>query len=312
MSKIVLMAMLAALMAMLAALMAMLAASGTAASAAEVRGVYRLEGKRRLVLTEKNEAAVREGNSFYRYGSWSVERVEGRDRVVVRLRDELAWEAEMDPQVWILDILPDGKGLRPVCHGKDSLEAAVKCLKERGGDLEEAPVFVPAPDEYTDAAAAEVTAAIEKVDAPVRVWREERQRIEARERLKKDPKLLRKVRFTYPEIDPEESVPDGDTQHMLYSPAMRVVFEVLWDTGVKIDKETLESMLKRVDWERGEVLAFWILGRSELDASTLRKYAPKALERIGKTDGFLLNMYFEHKNLPADIKESARRKGWTP
>ena len=285
MSKIVLMAMLAALMAMLAALMAMLAASGTAASAAEVRGVYRLEGERRLVLTEKNEAAVREGNSFYRYGSWSVERVEGRDRVVVRLRDEREWLA---------------------------LEAAVKCLKERGGDLEEAPVFVPAPDEYTDAAAAEVTAAIEKVDAPVRVWREERQRIEARERLKKDPKLLRKVRFTYPEIDPEESVPDGNTLHMLYSPAMRVVFEVLWDTGVKIDKETLESMLKRVDWDRGEVLAFWILGRRELDASTLRKYAPKALERIGKTDRFLLDKYFKHGNLPADIKESARRKGWTP
>ena len=238
--------------------------------------------------------------------------MDGHDRVVVRLRDELAWEAEMDPQVWILDILPDGKGLRPVCHGKDSLEAAVKCLKERGGDLEEAPVFVPAPDEYTDAAAAEVTAAIAKVDAPVRVWRAERQRIEARERLKKDPRLLRKVRFTYPEIDPEESVPDGNTLPMLYSPAMRVVFEVLWDTGVKIDKETLESMLERVDWDRGEVLAFWILGRNELDASTLRKYAPKVLERIGKTDRFLLDKYFKHGNLPADIKESARRKGWTP
>ena len=293
-------------------LAAIAAACGIAAAAVEVRGVYRLEGERRLVLTGKNEAAVREGNSFYRYGSWSVERVEGRDRVVVRLRDEREWLAEMNPKVWILDILSDGKGLRPVCHGKDSLDDAVKCLMGRGGDLEEAPVFEPVPGEYTDTADDEVSAAIEKVDAPVRVWREERQRIEARERLKKDPKLLRKVRFTYPEIDPEESVPDGDTQHLLYSPAMRVVFEVLWDTGVKIDKETLESMLERVDWERGEVLAFWILGRSELDASTLRKYAPKALERIGKTDGFLLNMYFEHKNLPADIKESARRKGWTP
>lgn len=293
-------------------LAAIAAVCGIAAKAAEVRGVYRLEGERRLVLTGKNEAAVRVGQTFDRYGTWSVDRVEGLDRVVVRLRDEREWLAEMNPKVWILDILPDGKGLRPVCHGKDSLDDAVKCLMGRGGDMEEAPVFEPVPGEYTDTADDEVSAAIAKVDAPVRVWREERQRIEARERLKKDPKLLRKVRFTYPEIDPEESVPDGNTLHMLYSPAMRVVFEVLWDTGVKIDKETLESMLKRVDWERGEVLAFWILGRRELDASTLRKYAPKVLERIGKTDRFLLDKYFKHGNLPADIKESARRKGWTP
>ena len=293
-------------------LAAIAAACGIAAAAAEVRGVYRLEGARRLVLTGKNEAAVRVGQTFDRYGTWSVDRVEGLDRVVVRLRDEREWLAEMNPKVWILDILPDGKGLRPVCHGKDSLDDAVKCLMGRGGDMEEAPVFEPVPGEYTDTADDEVSAAIAKVDAPVRVWRAERQRIEARERLKKDPKLLRKVRFTYPEIDPEESVPDGNTLHMLYSPAMRVVFEVLWDTGVKIDKETLESMLERVDWERGEVLAFWILGRRELDASTLRKYAPKVLERIGKTDRFLLDKYFKHGNLPADIKESARRKGWTP
>ena len=293
-------------------LAAIAAVCGIAAKAAEFRGVYRLEGERRLVLTGKNEAAVRVGQTFDRYGTWSVDRVEGLDRVVVRLRDEREWLAEMNPKVWILDILPDGKGLRPVCHGKDSLDDAVKCLMGRGGDMEEAPVFELVPGEYTDTADDEVSAAIAKVDAPVRVWREERQRIEARERLKKDPKLLRKVRFTYPEIDPEESVPDGNTLHMLYSPAMRVVFEVLWDTGVKIDKETLESMLERVDWERGEVLAFWILGRRELDASTLRKYAPKVLERIGKTDRFLLNKYFKHGNLPADIKESARRKGWTP
>ena len=293
-------------------LAAIAAACGIAAKAAEVCGVYRLEGERRLVLTGKNEAAVRAGQTFDRYGTWSVDRVEGLDRVVVRLRDEREWLAEMNPKVWILDILPDGKGLRPVCHGKDSLDDAVKCLMGRGGDLEEAPVFEPVPGEYTDTADDEVSAAIAKVDAPVRVWRAERQRIEARERLKKDPKLLRKVRFTYPEIDPEESVPDGNTLHMLYSPAMRVVFEVLWDTGVKIDKATLEDMLERVDWDRGEVLAFWILGRRELDASTLRKYAPKVLERIGKTDRFLLDKYFEHKNLPADIKESARRKGWTP
>ena len=161
-------------------LAAIAAACGIAAKAAEVCGVYRLEGERRLVLTGKNEAAVRAGQTFDRYGTWSVDRVEGLDRVVVRLRDAREWLAEMNPKVWILDILPDGKGLRPVCHGKDSLDDAVKCLKERGGDLEEAPVFVPAPDEYTEAAAAEVTAAIEKVDAPVRVWREERQRIEAR------------------------------------------------------------------------------------------------------------------------------------
>ena len=293
-------------------LAAIAAACGIAAKAAEVCGVYRLEGKRRLVLTGKNEAAVRVGQTFDRYGTWSVDRVEGLDRVVVRLRDEREWLAEMNPKVWILDILPDGKGLRPVCHGKDSLDDAVKCLMGRGGDLEEAPVFEPVPGEYTDTADDEVSAAIAKVDAPVRVWRAERQRIEARERLKKDPKLLRKVRFTYPEIDPEESVPDGNTLHMLYSPAMRVVFEVLWDTGVKIDKATLEDMLERVDWDRGEVLAFWILGRRELDASTLRKYAPKVLERIGKTDRFLLDKYFKHGNLPADIKESARRKGWTP
>lgn len=293
-------------------LAAIAAACGIAAKAAEVCGVYRLEGERRLVLTGKNEAAVRAGQTFDRYGTWSVDRVEGLDRVVVRLRDEREWLAEMNPKVWILDILPDGKGLRPVCHGKDSLDDAVKCLMGRGGDLEEAPVFEPVPGEYTDTADDEVSAAIAKVDAPVRVWRAERQRIEARERLKKDPKLLRKVRFTYPEIDPEESVPDGNTLHMLYSPAMRVVFEVLWDTGVKIDKATLEDMLERVDWDRGEVLAFWILGRRELDASTLRKYAPKVLERIGKTDRFLLDKYFKHGNLPADIKESARRKGWTP
>ena len=293
-------------------LAAIAAVCGIAAKAAEFRGVYRLEGERRLVLTGKNEAAVRVGQTFDRYGTWSVDREEGLDRVVVRLRDEREWLAEMNPKVWILDILPDGKGLRPVCHGKDSLDDAVKCLMGRGGDMEEAPVFELVPGEYTDTADDEVSAAIAKVDAPVRVWREERQRIEARERLKKDPKLLRKVRFTYPEIDPEESVPDGNTLHMLYSPAMRVVFEVLWDTGVKIDKATLEDMLERVDWERGEVLAFWILGRRELDASTLRKYAPKVLERIGKTDRFLLNKYFKHGNLPADIKESARRKGWTP
>ena len=293
-------------------LAAIAAVCGIAAKAAEFRGVYRLEGERRLVLTGKNEAAVRVGQTFDRYGTWSVDREEGLDRVVVRLRDEREWLAEMNPKVWILDILPDGKGLRPVCHGKDSLDDAVKCLMGRGGDMEEAPVFELVPGEYTDTADDEVSAAIAKVDAPVRVWREERQRIEARERLKKDPKLLRKVRFTYPEIDPEESVPDGNTLHMLYSPAMRVVFEVLWDTGVKIDKATLEDMLERVDWERGEVLAFWILGRRELDASTLRKYAPKVLERIGKTDRFLLDKYFKHGNLPADIKESARRKGWTP
>ena len=290
-------------------LLAALAACGLAA-AAEVRGVYKLEGARRLVLTGRGQAATREGDRFDDYGSWRVERVEGRERVVMELRKEDEWQAEQKPKVWLLDILPDGKGLQPRGVGMGTLEAAVKCMKAHQGDAEQPPVLVPDSGAYTDVVAAEVAEAIARVDAPVRALEESRRKENAAERLKKDPRLLRKVRFTYPDIDPEESVPDGNTLHMLYSPAMRVVFDVLWDTGIRIDTETLENMLERVDWKRGEVLGFWILGREELDAATLRKYAPKALERIGKTDAYLLRKYFDHPNLPEDVKESARKKGW--
>ena len=280
------------------------------AAAADVRGVYKLEGERRLVLSVKGQAVTREGNAFDRYGSWRVARVEGQERVIMELRSQDEWQAEMPPQVWILDILADGKGLQPRGVGKGTLAAAVDCMKAHANDAGQPPVCASEPGAYTDAVADEVAAAIAAVDAPVRVWRAQRERDAVLERIKKDPKLLRKVRFEYPEIDPEESVPDGETLHMQYSSSMRVVFDVLWDTGVKIDREILEDMLDRVDWKRGEVLAFWILGRDELDTATLRKYAPKVLDRIGKTDRFLLRKYFRHPNLPPDIQESARQKGW--
>ena len=83
------------------------------AAAADVRGVYKLEGERRLVLSVKGQAVTREGNAFDRYGSWRVARVEGQERVIMELRSQDEWQAEMPPQVWILDILADGKGLQP-------------------------------------------------------------------------------------------------------------------------------------------------------------------------------------------------------
>lgn len=290
-------------------LVAALAACGLAA-AAEVCGVYKLAGERRLVLTERNQAVTREGARFDKYGSWRVVRVEGQDRVVVEMRNQDEWQAEMKPEVWILDILPDGKGLLPRGVGKGSLESAVQCMKEHQGDAEQPPVLAPDPGAYTDAVAAEVAEAIARVDAPVRALVARRRLDAAMERITKDSTLLRKMRFTYPTLDPDEDMPDAETRHMLYSPEMRKVFDMLWDTGVAIDKETLENMLDRVDWERGEVLAFWILKREELDAASLRKYAPKVLARIGKTDKHFLRMYLRHPNLPEDVKKAARKQGW--
>ena len=290
-------------------LIAVLAACGFV-SAAEVRGVYKLEGERRLILTEKNQAVTREGKEFRHYGSWVVERVEGRERVVVRLRDKDAWQAEMEPKVWLLDILPDGKGLRPRGVGRGTLEAAVKCMEANKNASDQPPVLALIPGAYTDIVAEEVAAAIAAVDAPVRAAAARRRIDDAMGRIKKDLKLLRKIRFVYPKLDPDESVPDAETRHMLYSPEMRMVFDILGDTSIAIDRETLENMLDRVDWKQGDVLAFWILRRDELDADALRKYAPKVLDRIGKTDRYFLRMYFRNPNLPEDIKETARKKGW--
>lgn len=288
---------------------AVLAACGFV-SAAEVRGVYKLEGERRLILTEKNQAVTREGGRFSYYGSWSVERVEGQERVVMHLRNKDEWQAEMEAKVWILDILPDGKGLQPRGVGKGTLEAAVKSMGAHKNDAERPPVLALIPGVYTDAVADEVAAAIAAVDAPVRAKAARRRIDDAMGRIKKDLKLLRKIRFVYPKLDPDESVPDAETRHMLYSPEMRMVFDILGDTSIAIDRETLENMLDRVDWEEGDVFAFWILRRDELDANALRKYAPKVLDRIGKTDRYFLRMYFRNPNLPEDIKETARKKGW--
>lgn len=291
-------------------LAAMLAVCGFIAAAADVRGVYKLAGERRLILVERGQAVIRDGARFSQYGSWSVERVEGMERVVMRLWDKDQWQLEMKPRVWLFDILPDGKGLVPRGVGDGTLEAAVKCMKEQQNGLDEPPVMALVPDAYSDAVAVEVSEAIAKVDAPVQAAKAQRRIDAAKERIKKDPKLLRKVRFSYPKVDPEESAPDGETLHMLYSPEMRMVFDILWDTGITIDKETLIDMLDRVDWERGDVLAFWILGRGELDASVLREYAPKALAHIGKTDKYLLRKYFNHPNLPTEVRESAHGRGW--
>ena len=88
-------------------LAAMLAVCGFIAAAADVRGVYKLAGERRLILVERGQAVIRDGARFSQYGSWSVERVEGMERVVMRLWDKDQWQLEMKPRVWLFDILPE-------------------------------------------------------------------------------------------------------------------------------------------------------------------------------------------------------------
>ena len=171
-------------------LVAALAACGFAATGAEIRGVYKLAGERRLVLTEKYQAVMRGEKDFDSYGSWRVARVEGRERVIMELRSKDEWHAEMPPQVWILDILADGKGLQPRGVGKGTLAAAVDCMKAHANDAGQPPVCASEPGAYTDAVADEVAAAIAAVDAPVRVWRAQRERDAVLERIKKDPKRM--------------------------------------------------------------------------------------------------------------------------
>lgn len=272
-------------------------------------GVYNIDAVSTLILSRENKAVIRDGKRFCRFGKWKEVRIEDYDCVVVELRKELEWQAELPPNVVILGKMLASVDLRPMGVSKMSFEDAQKVMTAHIKDEEARPIYRLLPGELTEALVKEVDEAINRVDAPLRIQKQREKMAKLKNRLLDNTNLLRKVILQYPLIDSEESIPDAESQMNLYSPAMRVVLEILKNEEVKIDKTTLETILDRVDWDRGDYLAMIVLGRPELDVASLRKYSEQAMSRIGKTDQALLRRYFSRKDLPKEIVDVAISRG---
>lgn len=275
-----------------------------------VRGSYDLREGLRLMLSEKGHAVVKRSEAYVFYGAWEVSPIGKRECAVVKLWEEHDWQVECPSQIIIFDILEKGKRLHVIGVSDTSLEEAIKSIEKLADDPERPLPYVQLAATLNAKEEEEIAEAISRVDAPVKERKAKERLAEAGNRLQKDTKLLRKVKFKYPELDPEESVPDARSLPALYPKEMQVVFDILWKKDNSIDKDTLENMLERVDWERGDVLAFMILRRPELDAAALHKYAPKAMSRIGKTDHRFLQWYFGREDLPREVLAEAKEKGY--
>ena len=84
---------------------------------------------------------------------------------------------------------------------------------------------------------------------------------------------------------------------------------VLMNPHVKFKEETLLKFLDKLDWDRGDLFALGTLRHPAITAEGLRRLAPKVFARFGKSDDFLVSMFFADPRTPLDVLEAARKKG---
>lgn len=277
---------------------------------ADERGIYALGEDRQLILASECRATIREAGEFSYIGSWEKLAIENKERIVVRLRDETSWLIDGEANVFVFDSNQANGTIRIYASGEgpDVMGSRIINGIQRASSQEHVCTNITLG--VSETLDKEIKAAYEKYDAPLREMRRMKQEAQVNELLRGNPKLLMKVRLEYPQLDPEESIPDAESLPLLYPKAMRLVFDILQDETIVIEKTTLETLLDRIDWDRGDVLALTILGRKELDVGSLQKYSQKALSRIGKSDRYYLSKYFARSDLPKGVYEAAKAKGY--
>ena len=270
-------------------------------------GVYSVLGSPEFVLSRKHAVGIEDLGKIREVGVWNLREFGGAGYVVLETWRNREFAEYRDPTVWVFEETKTGINLRGCGSGplEDVLARFAGDEKPKAAKLElrisEKPLEAAVEQRVDDAAASFLRRR--------KAYLDEVAVEEFGKSLMDNPDRVAEVRLEYPELYPEEDRPDVWGMAALYPARMQKVFDVLGSRDVKFSESSLVSLLDRVDWEKGDFLAFMILGRPELTSGTLRAMAQKVFARFGKSDDGIVSIYFRNGNTPLDVLEKARKVG---
>ena len=267
-------------------------------------GVYATTNSAKFIFTAKRTGAVKEGDDG-EIGTWKQAEFDGKKCVVLKT---WASDGERDePNVWVFE--ETGGGIRPCGRGRESVENAlangVEIRKARG----DAPELSRLSDALTSELEKGVNDEVAKFLRRRKAYRDKVEAYEFGQRLLSNPDELLRVDPEYPNLDSDEDRPGVEGMMALYPMRMRVVLGVIGSREAKFGEKTLLAFLDKIDWDKGDLLAFLVLRHEAFSQETLRKYASKVFSRFGKSDDRLIAEFFTDKRVPTDVLEAARKLG---
>ena len=267
-------------------------------------GVYATTNSAQFIFTAKRAVAVRDGECS-EIGMWKQEQVGGKECVVLK-----TWGIDkewVDPTIWVFEEAEGG--IRPCGRGRGSitnvLANGAEIRKLRG----DAPELHRLPGALTLDLEKSVNDEVAKF---LRTRKKHLDMValnELGERISRNPEELLKVEPEYPTLDSDEDDPGPGGAWARYPEKMRLLGEVLMNPHVKFKEETLLKFLDKLDWDRGDLFALGTLRHPAITAEGLRRLAPKVFARFGKSDDFLVSMFFADPRTPLDVLEAARKNG---
>lgn len=267
-------------------------------------GVYATTNSAQFIFTAKRAVAVRDGECS-EIGMWKQELVGGKECVVLK-----TWGSDkewVDPTIWVFEETEGG--IRPCGRGRGSVTNALA----RGTEIRKARGAAPELNRLSSALTLDLEKSVN--DEAAKFLRKRKKYFdmvalnELGERIAKNPEELLKVEPEYPTLDPDEDDPGPGGAWARYPEKMRLLGEVLMNPHVKFKEETLLKFLDKLDWDRGDLFALGTLRHPAITAEGLRRLAPKVFARFGKSDDFLVSMFFADPRTPLDVLEAARKKG---
>lgn len=284
---------------------AVAAFAGTAKSAEP--GVYASSGDIRFILTSRHALAVEAEGKLHDLGSWKNEVVAGKRYLVFRTWRKSGFSPLMEPQIWAMEEV-DGC-LRPLGRSFNSVADAVASAAIHSRPDRPVPEFAPVKGALLSTLERSVDGQAAAMLRERKAYLDKVEIGSLEVRLKANPDEILGIEPAYPKLDPEEDAPGPDGMGALYPDKMQAIIFVLSDSSVVFKEDTLLRFLDKLDWDRGDLLAFLVLRREEVSAKSRRRLAPRVFARFGKSDDRVVSTFFADENTPIDVLEAAKRSG---
>lgn len=271
-------------------------------------------GKMSIILLDDGHA-VMGAVGFGALGTWEIQKLDGKDYVVLKLTTppQRIQRHPVQEIIFLCELERDKKMLREVAAGPD-LERARQAIPEHfkkawGGldcfDFKTAEIPAETKEMFRDFEKKVEEA--KKQYAWQQEWKKRDKAISEAaepilEEIRRNPahvldlELELAERPSYMEYNGQKI----ENERLKITPDQRAVSMAFFDKEIVFPEEVLIAFLEKHDWENTFNITAMILGRNELTTETRRRLHPRVLE-FGKHFPHKLWLFYQNPNTPIDL-----------